>query len=459
MRFCGLGILLLFMVSLVSGQTKTVLQHFWNQKEVKHAAIGVSVKNVESGNVVYEYNAGMALRPASVIKLLSSALALKRKGDSLTYSTNVFYSGKIEEGVLVGNIIVRAGGDPSLDSKYFPEACFVDRVISAIISSGIKRIQGNIIVETGNTPSRIPGSWPWEDVANYYGALYHSFNYRDNMYTLNMRSGKAGTPARLLAVVPSVPAVKFKNEVSSSVKNSNDAWIYGGPEAATLLIQGTIPANRSSFAVKGAMHHPDACFREEVEKRLENVGIVIDKREIRERDGELQLLLAITSPLLKDIVFYTNKNSVNLFAEALGCLISQTDYGKTVKEELNRIGIDSCGIILKDACGLSPGNAAPAEIFTDLLLWARKHLGDSFLSSLPRGGVDRGLQVYSDHPVLRGNVAAKTGSMSGVRALSGYLKNKKGEMLAFTIIVNNYVGDPVKVQAIMRDFLKEMAEK
>lgn len=64
----------------------------------------------------------------------------------------------------------------------------------------------------------------------------------------------------------------------ASAKNANDAWIYGGPEAATLLIQGTIPANRSSFAVKGAIHHPDACFRAELEKRLKGKGIMLDKQ-------------------------------------------------------------------------------------------------------------------------------------------------------------------------------------
>ena len=69
---------------------------------VKHAAIGVCVKNVETGQVVYEHNPGMALRPASVIKLLSSALALKREGDSLTYTTRVFYTGRIENGALLG---------------------------------------------------------------------------------------------------------------------------------------------------------------------------------------------------------------------------------------------------------------------------------------------------------------------------------------------------------------------
>ena len=447
------------LISMASalGQIRTAGRNLWGRDEVKHAAIGVCVKNVETGQIVYEHNPQMALRPASVVKLLSSALALKREGDSLTYTTKFFYTGEIDEGRLFGNIVIQAGGDPTLDSKYFPKACFIDSLVSKVVNLGIKRIHGNIIVETGGEPASIPGSWPWEDVANYYGALYHSFNYRDNMYTINLKSGKPGTQTKIVSVVPSVPGIKLRNEVMASVKNVNDAWIYGGPEAATLLIQGMIPANRSSFAVKGAMHHPDACFRAELEKRLKEKGVLLDKQRIEE--GERHALLSLDSPFLKDIVYYTNKNSVNLFAEALGELISPTDYARTVKVELSHIGIDSCGITLKDASGLSPANAVPAEVFTDLLIWAKGHLSDAFVSSLPRGNVDWGLRVYSDHPVLRENVIAKTGSMSGVRALAGYLKNQKGETLAFTILVNNYVGDPVKVQEIIRDLLKDIADK
>lgn len=457
MRSGWLFFFMLISVISVLGQTQIEERSLWERDEVKHAVIGVCVKNVETGQVVYEHNAGMALRPASVIKLLSSALALKREGDSLTYTTRVFYTGKIEDNILSGNIVIRAGGDPTLDSKYFPNACFIDSLVSKVVNLGIKRIHGNIIIETEGEPARIPGSWPWEDVANYYGALYHPFNYRDNTYTITLKSGMSGTQTKVVSVIPSVPGVELRNEVMASAKKGNDAWIYGGPEAATLLIQGTIPANRSSFAVKGAMHHPDACFRAELEKRLKGKGITLDKQKIEEE--ERHALLTMVSPFLKDIVYYTNKNSVNLFAEALGELISPTDYVKTVKTELGDMGIDSCGITLKDASGLSPANAVPAEVFTDLLIWAKRYLSDAFVLSLPQGNVDWGLRIYSDHPVLRGNVVAKTGSMFGVRALAGYLKTQQGEMLAFTILVNNYVGDPVKVQECMRDLLKKIADK
>ena len=328
-------------------------------------------------------------------------------------------------------------------------------MVDSIVGLGIRRIEGAVIIQGEGEQPRIPGSWPWEDIANYYGALYHPFNYRDNTYTVTLASGKPGTRTRVVSVIPSVPGVKLQNEVLASVKQQDDAWIYGGPEASVLLVRGTIPANRSSFAVKGAMHKPASVFRAEIEKELKAKNIIVEKK--KGVSTECREWFTVESPLLKEIVFYTNKNSVNLFAEALGALVNPSDFETTVKQELSAIGIDSSGITIKDACGLSPSNALPAEVITDLLLWAKSHLGDSFFASLPRGGIDRGLRVYSADPVLGGNLRAKTGSMFGVRALAGYLSTRNGETLAFTIFVNNYTGDLVKIQETIRNFLRELA--
>ena len=99
--------------------------------------------------------------------------------------------------------------------------------------------------------------------------------------------------------------------------------------------------------------------------------------------GELELRLPV-----QDNVYYTNLNSVNLIAEALGELMSPTEYARTVKVELSHIGIDSCGITLKDASGLSPANAVPAEVFTDLLIWAKGHISDAIVAPFPQEKVD-----------------------------------------------------------------------
>lgn len=166
MKFWGIVVFILLGFSRGNAQSPEGWQTFWQQEGMKHAAIGVSVKNASTGKVVYEHNAAMSLRPASVLKLFSTSLALKRRGDSLTFQTKVFYTGEIKEDVLHGNIVIEAGGDPSLDSKYFKDAVFMKRLVDLIAGLGIKRVEGTILVEGEDQPF-IPGSWLWEDVANY----------------------------------------------------------------------------------------------------------------------------------------------------------------------------------------------------------------------------------------------------------------------------------------------------
>lgn len=223
MRGSWIFIFILLLVGRGTAQSIDALRECWNREGVNHAAVGVSVKNTATGQVVYESNAGMALRPASVLKLLSTTLALKKEGDSLTYRTEVFYTGHIKDAVLSGDIVIRAGGDPCLDSKYFKDAVFTSRIVDTLVSLGVKRVSGKIVIEEEVDDPLIPGSWPWEDVANYYAALYHPFNYRDNTYTLTLSSGKPGAGTKIVSVIPSVPGVKWHNEVVASSKQQDDA--------------------------------------------------------------------------------------------------------------------------------------------------------------------------------------------------------------------------------------------
>lgn len=162
------------------------------------------------------------------------------------------------------------------------------------------------------------------------------------------------------------------------------------------------------------------------------------------------------SPSLKEIVFHTNKVSVNLFAEALGSLIETggSSWSEKVSSLLSEIGIDSQGIVLEDACGLSPKDVLPPQVLTDLLVYIAKQGNADFVSSLPEAGKDGGLLGYCySSPELKNKMKAKTGSMSGVRALAGYLTAADGTQLAFTIIVNHYTCTVSQLQKAIGKFL------
>lgn len=447
--FAGLSALSLY------GQADP-LQKLLKAEGVRNAAVGISVKSFPEGEVVAGHLPDMALHPASVTKLLTTALALKQKGEGYRYRTSVFLTGKIENGVLKGNILVRASGDPCLDSRYFKDYKWIARLQEKIRDAGIRKIEGDILLEGGPEEVCIPGSWPWEDISNYYGAPWHPFNYRDNTYVLKFRTDESGSRAKLLSVFPGQPDVRFRNEVRASENNKDDAWIYGGPYSNVLYIQGTVPAGREAFVVKGAIHRPFVCFRQELKELLQKDGISVEGKQLPARVSKEWFY--VDSPALQEIVRETNKKSVNLFAEALGKLSTSGCFQEFCRDELDRMGIPSSGVILKDACGLSPLNAVPAAVFTDLLVAAgRMEWKESFVSSLPVAGKDAGLNGYcAAYPELKGRLRAKTGSFAGVRCLSGYLQTRKGKQLAFTVLINNYTGTAIDLQKQVGAYLQSL---
>ncbi len=206
---------------------------------------------------------------------------------------------------------------------------------------------------------------------------------------MQFQTGAPGTPAKLSGIVPELPGIEIRNEVKASAIRTDDAWIYGGPYSRVLCVKGSIPSHRTAFQVKGALHDPAAAFVHELTKALAAKGIPVEGKNVRETaENELCILV---SPRLEEIVFHTNKASVNLFAEALGYLSAGEHWPQKVPDLLAGAGISAKGMIVKDACGLSPMNAIPARIITDLLSAIAREENGAFLASLPVAGVDGGL--------------------------------------------------------------------
>jgi D-alanyl-D-alanine carboxypeptidase/D-alanyl-D-alanine-endopeptidase (penicillin-binding protein 4) len=292
----------------------------------------------------------------------------------------------------------------------------------------------------------------WEDISNYYGAVYLPFNYRDNLFTLRFQTDMPGSRAKMLSVVPELPGIEIRNEVLVSNENKKDAWIFGGPYSELLVVRGSLPPHQSALNVRGVLHDPASVFIAELKSELLKNNIEV--KELLLQEGELCHWLSFQSPPLSEIVYHTNKVSVNLFAEALGELVGETKGVDAIKEQLVQMGFDISGMILEDVCGLPLKNAVPARLFTDLLVHIAQHPSDTFIASLPEGGKDGGVSGYCvAAPKLKGHLQAKTGSMSGVRCLSGYLTRHNGSRIAFTILVNHYSCSVPQLQKAIGKFL------
>ena len=194
-----------------------------NDTELKNAGVGFYAIDVNSGEIIAELNPDLALKPASTMKLITTATALEVLGANYKFETQLHYDGKIDTAkkILYGNIYIIGGGDPTLGSKYFVQTRakqFLDDWTNAIKRLGIDSITGSIIGDASiYSWDIVPPTWAWEDMGNYFAAGACGLSVYDNFYTLFFRtSHKIGGKSRITKIEPIIPGLTFDNQVVSA---------------------------------------------------------------------------------------------------------------------------------------------------------------------------------------------------------------------------------------------------
>lgn len=442
---------LLLFVNLVGFAQKssqqTFVDAFVNQDIFKSASIGIEVCDLKTGEILAEYQSEKSLTPASTQKLLTTAAALEILGADFQFKTDVYITGRIDKkGILMGNLIIKGYGDPTLASKYFPKNNrFISSIYNELKKNGIRQINGKLIVDNNYYKSSVPRTWIWEDIGNYYGAVPHALSYKDNTYTLHFNSKEAGQLTEIKKVDSKQNGISFYNEVMSSTINKDRAYIFGGPNSSSRRVEGTIPQNRTTFKVKGAVSKPETVLLSDLRKILHAGGIPIKEQNFKTKTRKT--LLQFNSPPLSDIVALTNLKSINLFADHLLFQIgmAQKNEGNwqsgidAIKEFWQSNGVKSNGLFLFDGSGLSHFNAISANALNQILIHMNKsENAKAFFDSLPIAGKNGTLKNFGKQSLLANKFRAKTGSMTGVRSYSGILTKPNGQQLAISLIFNNY---------------------
>lgn len=450
-------LLLIFIISLLGiscqaqktdpNKLQTYVDEFVSDTCFRSAGMGIMISNAKTGENLASNQAHLALSPASTQKLITTAAALEILGGNYQFKTQIETNGELlENNTLTGNIIVKGFGDPTLGSKYFENNKTTEQLVAEKIKSlGIKHIQGKILADDSYIKSKIPSTWIWEDIANYYGAVPNGLSFHDNMYSLFFSSGKAGSTAQLMKTEPQNTGLLFDNQVMSSEINRDLAYIFGGNTSNNRRIEGSIPQNKAVFEVKGALLHPKKSLIESLNQSFILAGISMDNKTFT--DQKRTVLFTLYSPELKEIAKLTNQKSINLFADHLLFEIGNKQLGKAswengieaVKNFWTQKGLSTKYISLYDGSGLSHFNAISADFFDQVLqIMYHSKYSNEFISSLPVAGISGTLKSFGNQGDLRGNWKAKTGSMTGVKTYCGYLRTKSGKEYAITILINNY---------------------
>lgn len=474
--------LLCFGQSLLLAQSnlQNAINSFAKDPMLKHAGLGISVVDVNSNKEIGQFDSERSLVPASSLKVLTTASALALLGTNYSYTTTLAYTGTIDpQGVLNGDVIIQGVGDPTLGSPEMEGAlaleALLDKFSMALQQKGIRKISGYIIGDASFFGTAVNGkSWQWNDLGNYYGAGSWGLNFHDNLYYLRFQqSSKLGSTPRIAAIEPEIGELRFTNELQSAGAGTGDnAYIYGAPYTYERFVRGTIPVGRKLFTVKGSIPDPPLFAAQQLLQRLQNAGVTSGKGATSDRllgrplSTARQNLVKHSSPLLKDIVKRTNIKSVNLYCETLLRTVGKVKgQGGSVEDGLAAIntfwqtrGLSFDGVNLSDGSGLSSKNVVTAKFMAQFMRKVAKDdkIYTDFKASLPVAGKSGGMSYTLRGTAAAGRVYAKTGTLSNVRSLTGFVETKSGRLLSFCIMANNFKGSGGQIRKKMEKVLLAM---
>lgn len=446
-----------------------------------NAQIGIDVRSLASGERLFNFDADKNLLPASNLKLITTAAALHYLGPDFRYSTQVVTPGKIVRKVLKGDLIIRGSGDPTLGSPSMFTGSFPTHVFDAWADSleamGIEKIDGSIVADANYFTSDVyPLGWSVEDIPYYYATQSSAISFADNAVSVTVSAGMRGGSKPVYEITPESQYFQVNDlavtrdlpqkGTDSSTSSTNSITVTREPGENTITIQGSI--DKSSHAVNEQLSVDDpplyaaSVLREILLSHgISVTGSAMTSADLDERINynAAKILINQLSPPLSEIVRVVNKKSHNHFAEQLMRTIGKETLGKgdwrtgaeAVKRYLTFAGVDPDRIALYDGSGLSRMDLLSAGDFVNVLRFVAndQRIYPVFDSSLPVMGVDGTLSARLHDSRAMGNVHAKTGSLTGARSLSGYLRTRDDEPIAFSIIINNYTTSGAEVQNLM----------
>ncbi len=449
-----------------------------------HASVGIAVVDAATGEQVAGYGSAKSLIPASNLKLLTTATALKILGPDYRFETQLAYDGYVDaQGILSGNLYLIGSGDPTLGSPEMEGTpgleAILERFRMAVQQAGIRQVTGRVITDERAFSSAVNGShWQWLDMGNYYVCGTFGLNLHDNLYYLRFQQvGQLGATPPVATTTPTVPGLQFVNEIKSAERGSGDnAYIYGAPYTYQRHLRGTIPVGSGLFTIKGAIPDPPLFAAQQLRDALEAVGILCLRPPATMRSlgasapalGSPKSLYTHQSPPLSKIVDRTNMESVNLYAEALLRAIGRKVKGEgsaeaglvAVYDYWKGRGLDLGGVQLYDGSGMSPRNVVPPAFICDLLsaMYQDQDIRQVFWESLPLAGRSGSLKNSLKGTAAEGKLRAKSGSLEQVRAYSGYVTNHAGKVLAFSVLLNNYEGSGGDARRKLLEIMARLAE-
>jgi len=380
-----------------------------SQPKFRSAEFGVLVVNPQTADTIFSHNAGKLFLPASNMKIITAAVAMKELGPDYTYHTTFAASGAVRDSVLNGDLIVIGRGDPSISDTLRGSAMNVMfGFADSLRAHGISRITGSLVSGGNAFPDSVYGeSWGWDDFGEYYGAPTDELFFNEGM-------------------APTFPK----------------------------------PGGGLDSLFSGPARDPDRNYLNALSLGLTRRGIAVGGVAPKSADplpAGLDTLFVFTSLPLRTILPAFLKPSQNQIGEILMKTIGLERGGAGLADSALRIyrahllswGVQPDGFVLRDGSGLSPHDLLTPETIVRVLDTMQHDPNfDIYYNALPIAGVDGTIRNRMKGTPAQGNLHGKTGTLQHAISLSGYVTAANGQRLIFSILCNNFTTRSSEVTAV-----------
>lgn len=456
-------VIILLSITSFSQSLKTKIDNVVKDKFFDRCLIAIQVDDLTTNKTLFKKNEKMLLHPASNMKIITTTAGLIYLGLDYEFKTDLYYDGFVSNDTLNGNLYFVGGCDPDFVTQDFYG--FAD----AIKSLNISVINGNIYGDVSFKDSLYWGNgWMWDDDPSFDAPYLSALNLNDNCVEVIVQQSDY-LDQLTVSLNPNTKYVSVINEAKFDAEDKFEIsrnWLERKNE---IIIKGKYPKSIKYTSEFVNVLEPAKYFLTVFSEVLDSNNIKLIGNIGIEKLPEQIILLNSFSRKYSDIIDNLNKTSDNLSAEMTLLALAEKFYGKpanakngikVIDKMIELVGLKPEEYRLVDGSGVSHYNVVTAELLSAILKYfyvERPELYTILYNSFPIAGVDGTLENRMRNTLAEKNVHAKTGTITGVSTLSGYVTSKKNHTLAFSIMIQNYVGSSTKAKEFQDQVCKILA--
>jgi len=452
-------------------QLRRDLAVIFSHPTIDHALWSVSVRSLKHDDTLYSLNPSRMQTPASTMKLVTSAVAAEKLGWDYRYTTKIYATGPLTDGDLDGDLVMVSDGDPTINPRHPERWGAFDAWAKQLYANGVRRVGGQLIGDDNAFAE--PGwsiGWAWDDLSVGYGAAVGALQYNENEVELLIGPGLETGGRAIISVSPPGSGIILDHAVTTVAEGQpSRIALERVPGSHMLRVSGQIAVGAPAITRAAAVPNPTILYLNALREALARNGVFIggnpldiDDARVKPDYGKATLLLEDRSPALASIIDVCLKWSRNEYAETMLRSLAPVTGEATaddglgvVRDTLSKWGVPPELYVARDGSGLSRNDYLSPDVLVAILtaIWRDPRHVDAFRSALPVAGVSGTLANQLKDTPASGRVWAKTGSMSNVRSLSGYLMTLDDEPIVFTFMATGFHVPASQIDAAMNQAL------